>query len=796
MKVPLSWLKEFIDLPTDDPAEIKAVIDMLGHEVEGYEILDIGWSDVVVGKVVEISEHPDADKVRVCQVDVGDSVEQIICGAWNFSEGAYVAVARPGAVLPGDFKIGQRTIRGVESNGMICSESELGLGEDHTGILVLDGEPETGSDFSSLVELPDVIFDISITSNRPDAMSMLGIARDLAAHYEISHHVPELPMPTVPGATRIKVSVDDREGCRRFTAREISGVEIGRSPLRVRHRLNKAGVRAISNVVDVTNYVMLELGHPLHAFDADAISGQELSVRRATEGETIVTLDDVSRRLTPDDLIIYDADGPTSMSGTMGGARSEVSATTTSVLMEAASWDPPTIMYMSRRHGLLSEASIRFERGVDPGLADIANQRASAMVALLANGKVLEGAVDIFGDIEPVEVVLQLADVERLLGPGFELEYVRGILERLGMGVAGEGPMTVTVPTYRPDVTRPADLVEEVARIHGFDKFGATVPTGPAGYLTPQQQRLRRAHRILAGLGLNQAINLPFVGEEDMVALGRTADLEQTLEVKNPLREEEGRLRPTLLSGLLNVAKYNVSRGERSVGVFETGLVFTTGPNEIDARLPAQTDRIAWVIVGNVGPSVLGSEQTQSDARYSLAVLRHLLAQLGVDDFRISRGEFVGFHPGRTAVIEVGGRAIGHAGELTPGVSRSFDLPGRVAVAELDLGPLLEPGVLKSASTPSPFPPVDFDLSFVVSTDIATSDLLAETTSAAGGMVETTRVFDEFRGGNLGEGERAIAISYRIRAADRTLTNEEVAPIRTAMISAGESLGARLRGAG
>ncbi|MEX1038469.1 MAG: phenylalanine--tRNA ligase subunit beta, partial [Acidimicrobiia bacterium] len=606
MKVPLSWLKEFIDLPTEDPAEIKAVIDMLGHEVEGYEVLDIGWSDVVVGKVVEILEHPDADKVRVCQVDVGSSVDQIICGAWNFSEGAHVAVARPGAVLPGDFKIGQRNIRGVESHGMICSESELGLGEDHTGILVLDGGPEPGSDFSNLVELPDVVFDISITSNRPDAMSILGIARDLAARYDISHHVPELPMPTVPGATRIKVSVEDSEGCRRFTAREITGVEIGRSPLRIRHRLNKAGVRAISNVVDVTNYVMLELGHPLHAFDADAISGQELVVRRATAGETITTLDDVSRKLTADDLIIYDAEGPTSMSGTMGGARSEVSDTTTNVLMEAASWDPPTIMYMSRRHGLLSEASIRFERGVDPGLADIANQRASAMVALLANGEVLEGAVDISGEIEHAEVDLHLADLERLLGPGFEQDYVSGILGRLGMEVSGNDPMTVTVPTYRPDVTRPADLVEEVARIHGFDKFGATVPTGPAGYLTPQQQRLRRAHRILAGVGLNQAINLPFVGEEDMVALGRSADLGRMLKVKNPLREEEGRLRPTLLPGLLNVARYNVSRGERSMALFETGLVFTTDPNEVDPRLPAQTDRIAWVIVGNVGPSLLG----------------------------------------------------------------------------------------------------------------------------------------------------------------------------------------------
>jgi phenylalanyl-tRNA synthetase beta chain len=796
MRVPLSWLREFIDLPTEDPAELKAVIDMLGHEVEGYEILDVGWADVVVGRVLEISEHPDADKVRVCRVDVGGSIDQIICGAWNFSEGARVAVARPGAILPGDFKIGQRTIRGVESNGMICSESELGLGDDHAGILVLDGEPEPGMDFSELVELPDIVFDISITSNRPDAMSMLGIARDLAAHYGVGSHVPELAMATAPGSTKIGVTVEDPEGCRRFTAREIRNVKVGRSPLQVRHRLNKAGIRSISNVVDVTNYVMLELGHPLHAFDVDSISGNSLVVKRAGEGETLTTLDDVTRQLTSEDLIIYDADGPTSMSGTMGGARSEVSPKTTNVLMEAASWDPPTIMYMSRRHGLLSEASIRFERGVDPGLADMANQRASAMVAQLAGGEVLEGAVDISGPIEPALVELRLSDVERLLGSGFESDYVAGILERLGMSVTGDDPMTVTVPTYRPDVTRPADLVEEVARIHGYDKFGATVPSGPAGYLTQQQQRLRLAYQALAGIGLNQAVTLPFVGEDDMQGLDRAADLVRMLKVKNPLREEEGRLRPTLLPGLLNAARYNVSRGEKSVAVFESGLVFTTDPNEMDARLPAQTERIAWVLVGPVGASVLGRDRLEADAAYSLAVLKHLLAKLRIEGFEVVNGGTAGFHPGRTATVKLEGAVVGHVGELTPGAARAFDLPGRVGVAELDLTPLLAPVPLKPAVTPSPFPPVDFDLSFVVSGDIATADLVAATSGAGDDMVESARVFDEFRGGDLGDGERAIAISYRLRALDRTLTNEEVAPIRSAMIAAGEGLGARLRGAG
>jgi phenylalanyl-tRNA synthetase beta chain len=364
------------------------------------------------------------------------------------------------------------------------------------------------------------------------------------------------------------------------------------------------------------------------------------------------------------------------------------------------------------------------------------------------------------------------------------------------MSVTGDDPMTVTVPTYRPDVTRPADLVEEVARIHGYDKFGATVPTGPAGYLTQQQQRLRLAYQALAGIGLNQAVTLPFVGEDDMQGLDRAADLVRMLKVKNPLREEEGRLRPTLLPGLLNAARYNVSRGERSVAVFESGLVFTTDPDEMDARLPAQTERIAWVLVGPVGTSVLGEDRLEADAAYSLAVLKHLLAKLRIEGVEVVSGGTAGFHPGRTATVKLDGAVVGHVGELTPGAARAFDLPGRVALAELDLTPLLAPVPLKPAVTPSPFPPVDFDLSFVVSGDIATADLVAATSGAGDDMVESARVFDEFRGGDLGEGERAIAISYRLRALDRTLTNEEVAPVRSAMIAAGEGLGARLRGAG
>lgn len=790
MKLPLRWLQEYIDLPTTDPTELAAVFTSLGHEVEGVEQLSAGWSGVVVGRVQEIGAHPSADRIRVCQVDVGDRTQQIICGAWNFEAGAFVPVALPGAVLPGDFAIGEREIRGVTSHGMICSERELGLGDEHSGILVLEREAEPGSSFDDLVELPDVVFDLAIGPNRPDAMSMVGMARDLAAYYGIDFRVPSDELQPVERATDLRVNVDDASGCRRFTAFEIEGVEVGRSPMWMRHRLTKAGMRPISNVVDVTNYVMLELGHPLHAFDADKIDGGVLRIKRAEPGETLVTLDGEERELTPDDLIIYDASGPTSMSGTMGGERSEVSPDTRRVIMEAASWDPPTIMYMSRRHGLRSEASLRFERGVDPQLALAANRRATALVASLTGGTALSGAVDeVTADLSPVTVELAVADVDRLLGPGLDAAHIADLLRRLQLSVEGTDPMRVTVPTFRPDLTRPADLVEEVARIHGYDRFEATLPTGPAGGLEVGQRRLRRIHASLAAAGLSQAVSLPFVGESEMERLGVTGS--SLLTVKNPLREEESKLRPSLLPGLLSALRRNLSYGAAGVHLFESGRVFLVDPDESDPRLPAQPKRLAWVLHGPFGASLDAGSIPVADGRLSIAVWRRLASAIGVES-EIRAGSAPGFHPGRTAAITVEGRQIGHVGELHPEAARAWEITGRVGIAELDLDSLLEPVPPVPGFTPSVYPHVDFDLSFRVATDAPAGDLLAATGAAAGELLESARVFDEFLGR---AGERAIAIRYRLRADDRTLNAEEIGEIRQAMIDAGSATGAELRGA-
>lgn len=792
MRIPLRWLQEFIDLPTTDPDELSGVLAMLGHEVEGYEVLEPDWTEVYVGRVLEIAPHPDADKIRVCQVDSGNGSEQIICGAWNFDEGAYVAVARPGSVLPGDFAIGVRKIRGVTSNGMICSEMELGLGQDHEGILVLEGEPEIGQPFGKLVELPDVVFDLTITPNRPDAMSVHGIARDLAAHYNLEVRPPSIDEVTRAGTSDVSVTIEDPLGCRRFVAREIVDVTVGKSPMWMRHRLQKAGIRSISNVVDVTNYVMVELGHPLHAFDADTIAGQHLTVKRAAVGETLVTLDEVDRQLTPDDLIIYDADGPTSMSGTMGGARSEVSESTSRILMEAASWDPPTIMYMSRRHGLRSEASTRFERGVDPLLADFADLRASHLVARLSGGAVLTSHVDeVPVPIQPIELDLPLEQVELVLGPGFESEHVSSILKRLGMEVSGFNPLHVVVPTFRPDVDRPVDLVEEVARIHGFEKFDSTVPVGTQGGLTIEQKRRRKLHSILMGAGFNQAVTLPLVAADTMVLMGiKSSDL---VAVANPLRDEEGYLRGMMIPSLAASVAHNLSYGAGGVALFETGRIFQRGESPVDVRLPYEEDRLCVVMTGPFGIEGLGLGRPDADATLVFGLVRHIAVSLGIEEATFESAEVEGMHPGRTARISINGAPIGFAGELLPSVAATFGINTRVAVLEMALAPLLAAPVARLLRPLPSFPHSDFDLSFLIDDATTAAQLVKATTEAGGDLIESARVFDEYRRGV--DGVRALAIRYRVRPADKTLTGEEVAEVRARMIAAGEGLGASLRGA-
>lgn len=680
------------------------------------------------------------------------------------------------------------------SHGMICSEKELGLGDDHAGILVLESEAPVGSDFAEWVDLPDVIFDLSITPNRPDAMSVLGIARDLAAFYGVELRLPVADVRSVGGTPRIGVTIEDPTGCFRFATREMSGVRIGQSPFWVRHRLRITGTRPISTAVDVTNYVMLELGHPLHAFDADRIMGEALTVRRAQPGETLITLDDVQRTLTPEDLVICDESGPTSLAGTMGGAASEVHDGSANILLEAASWDPPTVMWMSRRHGLRSEASARFERGVDRELPTAALARAVSLLQEIGGGEVLEEGTDVVAlPFERRVIPVSVSEVERILGPGFESDRVTTLLSSIGMSVTGTDPLIVTVPGYRPDIERPIDLIEEVARLHGYDNFELTVPTGRGGGWSDSQRRTRRVRETLAGLGLSQATHLSFIGTEDLDALGFDSGhaARRVVMVRNPLREEEAILRTTLLPGLLASARYNLSHGAEAVALFETGKVFFDRPDPSDPRIPDQPDRVAFVVVGPLGGEEMDSPGRSTDVYTATAIWRALGRALELP-VELRAASPPGLHPGRAAEVVVDGTPVGFVGELHPSAASHYELPGRVAVGEMDLTPLVMPRPPHPLATPSTFPPTEFDLAFACGLDLAAEDLVQATTGAAGELVESARVFDEYTG--LGGAKKSLAIRYVLRASDRTLTNEEVAPVRQAMITAAAGLGAELRG--
>ena len=784
MRVSLQWLKEYIDLPTEHVGELKRAFDMLGHAVESVEVLEADWTKVVIGKVLTVDAHPNADKVRVTSVDVGTGDPyQIICGAWNFEAGAIVPVALPGAVLPGGFEIGSRAIRGVESHGMICSERELGLGEEHDGIMVLAADTPIGGDFVDQLELPDVVFELEVTNNRPDVMSMVGVARELAAWFEVSHREPEIDLNTIAGEPNATITISAPDGCNRFTAREVRGVEDGKSPLWMRERLRKAGVRAISRAVDVTNYVMMELGHPLHAFDADTVAGNLLDVRWAAAGEELGTLDGSVRRLTPDDLVIVDADGPTSLAAIMGGARSEVSETTVNVLMEAAHWNPTTVMYSSRRHDLQSEASKRFERNVDPNLAPRANDRACQLLVQIAGGEVVEKQIDIVANVfNPSTVDLATSEVQRLLGDRFTTDMSAELLRRLRLDVAVDGEtMQVTVPTYRPDLIRPADLVEEIARLADFDTFEATLPTGPVGGLDEYQKLTRVIVETLRGLGLNQAVNLPFVAPEELAAF--SDEVVNIVSVRNPLREDQSKLRQSLLPALLRNVRVNLNRGAGGAPLFEIGRVFFATPWAEDARVPEQPNRLAVVLAGLVGDN-------QADAAAAMAVVSSLAKRLGIDIAR-EPAQPAGYHPTRTAALELNGSFIGYAGEVHPDTLKIFDIDTRVAVVEVELSPLVAGHPARQMREISTYPHVEFDLSFDVPSSLAGGDLLAAIARASS-LLESADVFDDFT--HAETGQRSIAIRCRLRAEDRTLEKTEIETERDKLVAAAAALGATLRG--
>ena len=842
MRVPIEWLRQYAPIPAEVSA--RSIADALvgaGLEVESVDVVGEGLTGpLVVGRVVQITELTEFKKpIRFCQVDVGEAEPRgIVCGASNFAEGDLVVVALPGAVLPGNFAISARKTYGHVSDGMICSARELGLGDEHDGIMVLDsGAP--GDDATVLLGIGSAVLDIAVTPDRGYCLSIRGVAREAATAFDVEFidpadaDVPELSDGSVGGDGQVQgVRTDDTSACPQYIAVRIAGFDPeAATPAWMAQRLVACGMRPISLAVDVTNYLMLELGQPLHAFDAAKLTG-DIVVRRAQPGERLVTLDHVDRALDREDLLIADEAVPIGLAGTMGGLDSEISQTTDTIVLESAAFAPEVVARMARRHKLPSEASRRFERGVDPRIAWSAARRAAALLADLGGGTVT--GVAHVGEPQDLATITMSASLPaRIAGatgepagtPVITADIARANLEAIGASVAAndltgeDDTWVVTVPSWRPDLRDQADLVEEVVRLFGYENLPATMPSPPAGRGLTRQQRLRRAvSRALAHAGFVETPCYPFVGKGEVATLGIDDERATMVALANPLSEEAGLLRTTLLPGLVAAARRNFSRGAEGVALFETGTVFhprdvagefpamaaearhpsvDRRPSEdeltaLQAILPLQPQNVATLLAGEVIRDGAEHVWGWQDAIASAQVVAEAL-NLPVE--LEAAADRMPWHPGRCARLIFDGVTVGYAGELHPRVVTAAGLPARSAAMELnlDLAMAAAPEAV-AAPTVSTFPVAKEDVALVVAEDVSAAELAQALRAGGGPILESVRLFDEYRGSQIPQGQKSLAFALRLRATDRTLSDVEVAEVRQAAVAAAvEQFGAVLR---
>jgi phenylalanyl-tRNA synthetase beta chain len=813
MRVPYSWLREYC-APDITLEALEQRLTLSGTLVEAIHHHGVGApAGFVVGKVLTCGKHPDADRLNVTTVDVGDGgagPQQIVCGAPNVAAGQTVAVARPGATMPDGTKLKKAKLRGVESLGMILSEDELGLASDRAGgIMVLDDALAAGTPLVDVLPIFDEVIEFEITPNRPDCLGVFGLAREVHA----ATGAPLAPAPWtedlgtpgyVPGA-HIRIEATDL--CPRFTARVFEDVTIGPSPRWLKARLIAAGMRPISNVVDITNYVMLLTGHPLHAFDLDKVAGGELTVRRATDGEQIETLDGQTRTLDAEMLVIEDAQGPTSIAGVMGGARSEVEDGTTRVLMEVASWIGPNIHRTSNILGLRSEASGRFEKGLAPEQAMEAQTVATKLMIELTGATVAGGTIDAgpFGSEPWPDATIRLREhkVASLLGLVIPRARQTQTLTALGFGVADAADgLDVTVPGFRRnDVTREADLVEEVGRFD-LDKLPATLPKrrGAAGRMSSEQRLRRRAVDALIGRGAYEIVGWSFTepGVADRLRLPEDDPRRKFVALQNPMSEDHSVLRTTVLGSLLDATQHNVARGNVNLRLIEQGAVYLPHPPaEGEQQLPHEHRALGAVLHGRLSAPSWGDRDAPRAVDFFAAkgLLAATLDALRVDwSVRAEAQPFL--HPGRSATVLAGEDVIGWVGELHPLVARAWELEGAVAAFELNL----DRAVAHAVAVPyfrdlTSFPPVRQDLAVIVADDVAADDVLNAVRGAGGKLLDAVRVFDVYRGAQVGEGRKSLALALTFQASDRTLSDEDVAPVRDKVVAAlAKQVGGELRG--
>lgn len=792
MRVSVEWLREFVHFPWT-PAKLADRLTSVGLEVESVTPVSLGLEKVLVGKVATVKPHPEVSQWKVCTIFLGGETVSLVCGAPNARVGMTVATALPGTSLPSGIDVGEKVLRGVASKGMLCSEAELGLGPDGTGLLSL---PETAKPGLSLEEIlggSDVAFEIKVTPNRPDCLSMIGIAREVAALLGRKIRVPKIAL-TEKGenvGTLAGLGVKSSRDCPRYIGRVIAEVVMGSSPLWMVRRLKAVGMRPISNAVDITNYVLWETGQPLHAFDLEQLEGRKVIVRRALAGEKITTLDGVERTLDPEILVIADARRPVALAGIMGGLTSEVTLKTKHILLESAWFSPGLIRSGAKRLGLRTEASYRFERGTDSEAVSYASQRAARMLVDLAGGTLAKGCLDRYPKpFKPLTIFLRQARVEAVLGESIPPSKVKQALTRMGIEVkVGAGSYRVRIPSFRPDLTREIDLIEEVARGYGYHRFKGAFGTRGSyvGSILPEEGFEKRLRSLLVGFGFVEILT-PSLARK--VTLEGASVSEDAVALKNPLSEEMAVLRPSLLSGMLEVIARNIGFGTRELRLFEIGKTFCVHA----VGVPGERSILGVALTGRVRPAQFGDLLREVDLFDLKGVLDGVLSRMGLSNSEVIPSKAWSF-------LDLGGTLkstnleVGCLGRVKRSVAERFNIRNEVFFAELEIEPLYKSGSpRKTAASLSRFPVVERDISVIVSEETSWASLERTVREAGGDLLEEVNLFDIFRHKQLGQNRKAFGIALRFRASDRTLSTEEVEEIQAGCLKRlSEDFGAKLR---
>ena len=797
MNVSIKWLKEYVDFDLS-PEALSERLLMLGMEIESIKQLGEGLDRVVVGKINTVAKHPKADKLVLCNVDVGSGTDaQIVCGAPNAREGLVAPVALVGAQLPNGLTIRRAKIRGEESQGMLCSERELAISDEASGLMELPNGAQIGVPLVKALGLDDVVLELEITPNRPDCLSMIGVAREISVTTGNSLRPPEVNvqsgMADVQNLT--SVTIKDPDLCPRYAARVIQGVKIAPSPAWLQRRLEAIGVGPINNIVDITNYVLMEYGHPLHAFDYHQLTENRIVVRRAKSGEKLKTIDAEERELTPDMLVIADAESPVALAGVMGGFDSEITDQTVDVLLESAYFHPPSIRKTSKALGLHTEASHRFERGADPEGVIPAINRAAQLIAETAGGEICSGIVDVYpGKQEAIDIKLRPERVNFVLGTEIEADQMRDILTRLGFTVSDA--FEVTVPTFRPDVSQEIDLVEEIARVYGFDNIPITLPRGdiPIPQIDRTENLRERVKTYLLQCGMMEAMNYAFYHPDvfDRIRLESTDPLRQAVQIANPLTEDQSIMRTTLLPSLLANAQRNRNHQLNDVQFFECSKVFI--PNGT-GEYPNEPERVAGIIGGNLGAGVYGDPFRPADFFDIKGIVEGMLARCGFSDYTIAHTDHPTFHPGRRAEIHIEDKALCVFGEAHPEVLENYDLPHKAYLFELDFEKLV--GVVEPMKQFEPipiYPSVNRDLAIVLDADTPANRPTEIIKSTGGELVSGLHLFDVYTGEQVPQGKKSLAFAIEYRSITETLTDEIVDQVHGGILEQLErELGATLR---